>query len=163
MKKLILPLCCMLAMGCAAVAPSAQPVADDELRAELQRADRALREARLLDAEVIYRRLAKSNPRLPEVWLRLGNIYVRQAQLEAAVRVYLQGLKYGGDDGRIWYNLAIARLKQSMQTLETAATVLPPDNPYYKRIRQLHASLLYGAPTVAENTGASRPRAPGQQ
>ena len=57
----------------------------------LEEADRALREARLNDAEVMYRELIKSHPQVPEVYLRLGNIYTRQAQLEAAQQTYKEG------------------------------------------------------------------------
>lgn len=127
--------------GCASRAPSSQG-GDGALRAQLERADLALREARLIDAEVLYRELSVSHPRLPEVWLQLGNIYTRQAQLEAAKRSYRDGLRYTRDDGRLWHNLALVELKQALLTLETASEILPAESPYRPRIEQLHRSLL---------------------
>tara|TARA_R110000787_G_scaffold211663_9_gene321508 strand:+ start:32005 stop:32496 length:492 start_codon:yes stop_codon:yes gene_type:complete len=145
---------CMLVLGTllsACVGPSraVPPQAGDPLRDKLERASLALREARLLDAEVMYRELSVSHPRLPEVWLQLGNIYTRQAQLEAAMRAYKDGLKYTREDGRLWHNLAVVELKQAIQTLETASQVLPADSPYRGHINQLHGRLLSGADSQA--------------
>lgn len=124
-----------------------QPVTDTPplpLGTQLEKADRALREARLTDAEVLYRRLTKTHPELPDVWLRLGNVYTRQGQLIAAVRIYKEGLKHSHDDARLWYNLAVARVKQAVRTLEAASRTLPPDSHYRPRIRKLHDALLSG-------------------
>lgn len=141
MKQALIMILC-LALGACAVAPRSADTADTDLRTKLRQADRALREARLLDAEILYRGLAKNHPTLPDVWLRLGNIYVRQSQNAAAVRVYKKGLRYRRQDGRLWYNLAIVQLKQSVETLEAASLMLPPDSTYIPRIRMLHNALL---------------------
>lgn len=140
--KYLLLLTLVIGLGGCAASPAPQANADIDVQAKLERGDRALREARLTDAEIIYRELTAQHPTLPEVWLRLGNVYTRQAQLEAAIRVYEDGLRYDRDDGRIWYNLAVARLKQALQTLETSSSVLPEDSPYRERINRLHNSLL---------------------
>lgn len=137
--------------GCAA-APR-QPSTQGDLRTRLERADQALREARLTDAEILYRELTLTHPQLPEVWLRLGNIYARQSQLEAAMRSYKDGMHYASADGRLWYNLALVELKQAIQTLETSSTVLPADSPYRARIQQLHDALL----SVSGGGAASEP------
>lgn len=112
------------------------------LRTQLEQADLAMREARLVDAEGLYRDLANAHPRLPEVWLQLGNIYARQAQLEAAMRAYKDGLESNPQDGRLWHNLALIELRQSIRTLETASELLPADDPQRARMEQLHRTLL---------------------
>ena len=133
----------VFALAACAVAPRPTPATGkSQLQDKLERADQALRDARLTDAEILYRQLTESNPELPDVWLRLGNVYTRESQLQAAVRTYKQGLHYGRNDGRLWYNLALARLKQSVDALEASSEVLPADSPYRPRIRALHQALL---------------------
>jgi predicted Zn-dependent protease len=141
MRPARLLLSCMLLCACASHPP--EPVAGArDLRQRLEQADLALREARLDDAEILYRDLSASHPRLPEVWLQLGNIYARQAQLEAAMRAYKEGLQHHREDARLWHNLALIELRQSIRTLETASRVLPADDPQHARIERLHRSLL---------------------
>ncbi len=137
--------------GCAIQQPPGEPSDSARaLRATLERADLAMREARLVDAEILYRELAGSHPRLPDVWLQLGNLYARQSQLEAAARTYKQGLGFNPDDGRLWHNLALIELRQSIATLETASELLAPTNPQRSRIQELHrALLLAGQPASA--------------
>ena len=122
-------------------APTQEAKATD-FRKRLESADLALREARLNEAEILYRQLSQSHPQLPDVWLNLGNIYSRQSQLEAAMRAYKQGLRYAANDGRLWYNLSLVELKQSVRTLETASAMLPANSPYLANIEQLHRALL---------------------
>lgn len=140
MKKLTVLLLCLVVAACASTPQ--KPNGEQDLKAKLERGDRALREARLTDAEIVYRELTQAHPNLPEVWLRLGNVYMREAQIEAAIRVYQDGLRYDQEDGRIWYNLAIARIKQAAQTLESANNALPKDSPFRNAILQLHNRLL---------------------
>lgn len=134
----------LLASLCVACAghPRVSPDVTMGLSDRLDAADLALREARLLDAEVAYRQLSKDHPALPDVWLRLGNIYVRQDQLDAAMHSYQRGLQRHAGDGRLWYNLALAQLRKSIDTLETASAVLPADSPFHARLQALHQRLL---------------------
>jgi Tfp pilus assembly protein PilF len=146
MRNLLAALAITCAM--ATVACTSQPQREatldqrSSLRSKLDRADLAIREARLTDAESLYRDLATSHPRLPEVWLQLGNIYARQSQLEAATYSYKQGLRFNPEDGRLWHNLALLELRQSIRTLETASELLPSASPQRTRIEDLHRALL---------------------
>lgn len=142
MKVILLLAAALLLGACTQRAGRVDHGSEAQLREQLASADLALREARLTDAEVLYRGLARSHPRLPEVWLQLGNIYARQAQLEAAMRSYKDGLQYNREDARLWHNLALIELRQAIHTLETASTVLPRDHPQLARLQQLHRSLL---------------------
>ncbi len=146
--KIIYLLFLTISISACVINPVEQAALDREskqsLRNKLERADLALREARLTDAEVLYRDVSISNPDIPEVWLRLGNIYVRQGQHDAAVRVYKEGLRYDQEDARLWYNLSVVQIKQAVETLENANNVLAQDNPYRTRIQDLHQKLLDG-------------------
>lgn len=140
----------ILLSGCVSTGAVRDARADEvDVRTLLRKADQALRDARLTDAEVLYRELTETHPEMPEVWLRLGNVYTRKAQLEAAIRAYRDGLRYDRSDGRLWYNLAIAQLKQAANTLEASSAVLPVDSPYRPQIQALHQSLLRGASPAA--------------
>lgn len=157
MKSLYLLIAALLISACSTQpAHLSEAPAKLELRTQLEHADRALREARLVDAEVLYRKLTEAHPRLPDVWLRLGNIYTRQAQLEAAARAYRDGLKHSPEDGRLWHNLALVELKQAIRTLETASQVIPADSPWRAHIEHLHGNLLSGGAQQARAGTAER-------
>lgn len=130
---------CLLLAGCVA---AGNPKVDYSLDEQLSRADQAYREARLEDAEPIYRQISLSHPELKDVWFRLGNIYTRQIQLDAAVRAYERVIQLDPNDGRAWYNLSLVRVKQATGTLESASQALPADSPFRPRIQALHDSLL---------------------
>ena len=153
MKILMVPLLgltLITAPGCMTVSPTT-PGRDSAsaLKQQLERADLAMREARLVDAEALYRDLAVAHPRLPEVWLQLGNIYARQSQIEAAMHSYKQGLGFTPGDGRLWHNLALMELRQSIRTLEAASELLPATSPERARLKDLHRALLRaGQPPV---------------
>jgi tetratricopeptide (TPR) repeat protein len=119
---------------------------------QLRLADGAYREARLDDAERLYRSITESHPDLKDVWFRLGNIYTRQDQLDAAIRAYQRSLQLDPSDGRAWYNLSLVHMKQAVGTLEVASHTLPPDSPYRERIAALHDSLMARAKGHAEDT-----------
>lgn len=152
--RISLLLCCALAVGCTGMPTTTTDTSGvGTLADRLATADQALREARLLDAEIAYRQLSIEHPQLPDVWLRLGNIHVRQAQLDAAVHSYQQGLKRHPQDGRLWYNLALTRLRQSLDTLETASAVIAADAPHRASIQRFHHRLLQLAAPPPSNEG----------
>ena len=149
--------------------PPPPAVTANTLDARLEKADLAFREARLTDAERLYRSIAETHPTLTEVWVRLGNIYTRQDELDAAIRAYEMALRNDRYEGRAWYNLAVVHLKQSIATLEQAGAALPEDSPYRRLIDAQHAALLGRAeagPTLrtadaaaAQTTSRQRPSA----
>ena len=139
MNKLAGPMLAFLLAGCMTQNPSRINYSLDE---QLQRGDQAYREARLDDAEQIYRTVVQDHPDLKEVWFRLGNIYTREDQLDAAVRCYEKDLQLDPNDGRAWYNLSLVHMKQAVGTLELASRTLPAGSPYRDRIQELHDALL---------------------
>ena len=125
--------------GCATNRPEEVNYTFDQ---QMERADIAYREARLQDAEQIYRAITEDHPYLKDVWFRLGNIYTRQNQLDAAIRSYERALQLDVNDGRCWYNLSLVYLKKSVSTLEAGAQTLSPDSPYRQQIIDLYQNLL---------------------
>ena len=138
LRHLALLLAVLLA-GCAA---QGAPRVDYSMDEQMRRADQAYREARLEDAEVIYHQIVLDHPDLKDVWFRLGNIYTRENQLDAAVRAYERTLELDKNDGRAWYNLSLVHVKEALNTLEAASQTVPPDSPLRPRIVELHDSLL---------------------
>jgi tetratricopeptide (TPR) repeat protein len=88
---------------------------------DLQReADAAYDEGRLLDAEQLYRRMLKATPTSGHAWLRLGNVHLRNDQLEAAVHAYRQCLRFATGDSRCWQNLSLTYVEMAVATLDQA-------------------------------------------
>jgi tetratricopeptide (TPR) repeat protein len=132
----------LLSLGLVACVAQSAPKVNYSLDDQLRQADQAYREARLEDAEPIYRQISLDHPEMKDVWFRLGNIYTRQNQLDAAVRAYERTIQLDGNDGRAWYNLSLVHLKQAVGTLEAASQTLPADSSLRPRIAALHDSLL---------------------
>ncbi len=109
---------------------------------QLKRGDAAYREARLEDAERIYLRVVDDHPDLSDIWFRLGNIYMREGQFDAAVRAYSTTLRLDSGNGPAWYNLSLVHMKRAVSTLEDASRALPADSPYRENIAALHDALL---------------------
>jgi tetratricopeptide (TPR) repeat protein len=128
-----------LLAGCVSQGESKVDYSMDE---QLRKADLAYREARLEDAEPLYRQITLDHPELKDVWFRLGNIYTRQNQLDAAVRAYERTIQLDKNEDRAWYNLSLVRLKQAVATLEAASQTLPADSKLRPHIIALHDSLL---------------------
>jgi tetratricopeptide (TPR) repeat protein len=152
---------CLLMGGCVGMNgpnfnPSVAPQPSLDVR--LERADVAYREARLTDAERMYREIIDQHPRLTEVWVRLGNIYTRQNQLDAAVRAYGHALQSDRHEGRAWYNLSVVYLKMALGTLEHASHALPQDSPYLGLIESQYQSLVSRVEPAANDARALTPR-----
>jgi len=105
-----------------------------ELWDKYQRANEAYKLGMLSDAEGMYLEITKENPTLFEVWLKLGNIYVRTDQLEAAIRVYEKAVKINPKDVRVWNNLALTRVKQSTRILIEGRRNMRPSSNEFKML-----------------------------
>ncbi len=89
---------------------------------DLQRkADEAYDAGRLLDAEQMYRRLLKATPNSAYVWMRLGNVHLRNDQLDAAANAYRECLRFDNRDARCWQNLSLTYVEMAVATLDQAA------------------------------------------
>ncbi len=108
----------------------------------LHDAERQYNQGMLSSAEASYRKVLQSNPDHHQAWLKLGNIYVRTGQLEAAIIAYENcGIKQS-DDIRCWNNLALARVKQGIDALEQGQRHFVPGTAEYDRLSAFYASLV---------------------
>lgn len=96
----------------------------------------------LTEAEASYRRVIELQPNYYESWLKLGNIYVRTGQLDAAVRMYRKCTDMKPNDVRGWSNLSLTRLKQSLEVLDEAKQYFPDESVDGEVLRASRKSLI---------------------
>jgi len=144
MKNLVLITITFMLIGCSSGAKRLEKMPQLELTLEqkLEKANAAYDEARLDRAESLYLQIVKDKPGLREPWLKLGNIYVRQTRMKAAIRCFEEAIKLDKEDGRAWYNLALAKVKQATIILETAEQIIPKESVYQTYVTSLHQRLI---------------------
>ncbi|MBV1908675.1 MAG: tetratricopeptide repeat protein [Kangiellaceae bacterium] len=113
MKFICLVAILSLLSGCSSNANKGQSAA---IKIET-RAQHYYKSANLQLAETEYLALIKLVPLYAEGWFKLGNIYLRTNQLEAAIRHYKKALSYDSKMSKGWHNLALARIRQATDTL----------------------------------------------
>ncbi len=111
------------------------------LELQLEESFIAYNEGRLGDSEASLHKILEMHPNLSDAWFKLGNIYYRTGQYDAAVRAYEKTVTYDKENGRAWYNLALTRIKQADIALKIGATQITPDNPYFERLGALRKKL----------------------
>ena len=109
------------------------PEPDSALPALIKRADTAYRNDDLEGAAVAYNILIKSRPAEALYRYRLANIYARGRRPEQAIALYREALDRNPAFAAAWYNLSIARLKQTAQSLSGMLQSIDRDDPLYKR------------------------------
>lgn len=129
-----------LVQGCTSTTPT-KPSANQLIDA-FARAERSYDQGLLSDAEQQYRQITLSHPDYYEAWFKLGNIYTRTDQLPAAVLAYEECTRREPEELRCWNNLAIARLKQSIQVLEQGKSQLVAGSPGYEMLDALYTRLV---------------------
>lgn len=115
----------------AANAPGPGP--DNDLPALVKRADTAYRNDDLKGAAAAYKILIKSRPDQALYRYRLANIYARGKRPAQAIALYREALDQDPAFAAAWYNLSIARLKQTARSLSGMLQNIDKDDPLYKR------------------------------
>lgn len=102
-------------------------------------------------AEQLYMALARQVPNDPEVWFRLGNLYVRNNKPDAAADAYQRALAIDSTDARVWYNLGIVRLRQGWAALIQANNTAKVKDPIYGQTDEMIQQLnrMTGLPPVS--------------
>jgi tetratricopeptide (TPR) repeat protein len=95
----------------------------------------------LTEAEASYLKLVKVSPGVTDAWVKLGNIYVRTGQLDAAVTMYEKCLHVDQKEARCWNNLALARVKQAMETLRQGQGQIELNSDEYYALERLYKKL----------------------
>jgi len=108
----------MLALaGCATTRP---PSLESAL-ARQQQAEQAYEAGDLARASAEYEALTRALPLNADYWFRLGNVYVRMNQPDAAADAYGHALKREPKHAKAWHNLAIVRLRQAAAAFTQSA------------------------------------------
>jgi tetratricopeptide (TPR) repeat protein len=120
---------------------SEQNLNSSELFKLVEEAGESYKMGLLTDAEIKYREISSKYPRYYDAWLKLGNIYVRTDQLEAAIRVYLKCTEVEPEAMQGWNNLALARLKQAMNALKEGRNNMTKGSIQYKELDDFYKGL----------------------
>lgn len=86
----------------------------DDFATRYEQAEKYYRGGLYSDAERVLLALNRHSPDNYEVLFRLGNIYVRTGQFDAAESAYRRCLAIDPEQPRGWYNLSLLRIKQAM-------------------------------------------------
>jgi len=132
--------CALILSGC--TSQKAISNIDNSLVKRVEKANLAYDEVRLDRAEALFLAIVQENPTYIDAWLRLGSIYTKRMKFKAAIRCFEEALKIDQEDGRAWYNLALVRLAQATDTLETATQIVPLDSKYQPHFMRLHKRLM---------------------
>ena len=119
MKYLYLFLLCAMLSACVSNRPTKKSTGDDAMAIE-ERAENYYKNANLLLAEAEFQNLLNIAPRYSKAWFRLGNIYLRSNQLDAAITHYEKAIEIDPKLAKAWHNLALARIRQATNTLVEA-------------------------------------------
>lgn len=115
MRRAMVVLMLVLVAGCSSLF-SKEEIA--EFNEAVEAADKSYSLGLLEDAEMKYLYVLELRPNFHQGWLKLGNIYVRTGQFEAAIRAYSECIEAKPEEGKCWNNLAIVRVRQALATLE---------------------------------------------
>jgi len=86
-------------------------------------------------AEEAYKKLTLQLPGEVEPWFRLGNIYARTNNLDAAVATYREALIRDPKNSKIWHNLGVIQLKQAANTFLEMQQYTEENDPLGVRAR----------------------------
>ncbi len=86
-------------------------------------------------AEEAYKKLTLQLPGEVEPWFRLGNIYARTNNLDAAVATYREALIRDPKNSKIWHNLGVIQLKQAANTFLEMQQYTEENDPLSLRAR----------------------------
>lgn len=132
----------MLVAALSACATTATTTDGDDSADRLRLAENAYQEGLFVEAESYYRELVADNPDLYQGWFRLGNIYARSGQLDAAITMYERCMDLDPEQARAWYNLALVRTRQSLRTLADAEQRFADNPADQRRIALLRERLV---------------------
>ncbi|GLS24384.1 hypothetical protein GCM10007877_00950 [Marinibactrum halimedae] len=113
-----------------------------ELKILIEEADRFYKLGLLSDAEGKYRKIIEKYPDYYEAWLKMGNIFIRTDQLDAAVLAYETCTAQAPEDVRCWNNLALARVKQGVHTLDNGKSKVLVGTQAYMDLDEFQVKLI---------------------
>lgn len=123
------------------------------------RAQTAYQAGRTAEAIADYQILTQNLPTDPLPWFRLGNLYARSGQADAAVHAYREALLRDPRLAPAWHNLGIVRLRQAQAALLETQGLLPASDPLAQDSAALERALRR-LPGVATPSSAGVQSAP---
>ena len=121
-------------------APRTQADHEQRLRA-LQQAEALYLSGRLKEAQSAFEGLTHTYPRNAEIWFRLGNTLMREANYDDAAGAFQSALAFDPEHGRAALNLSLVRLAQAQAAIDLARTRLQADSPQRRQADDLRRSL----------------------
>ena len=86
-------------------------------------------------AETAYKSLTQQLPGNPTPWFRLGNVYARTNNLNAAVAAYREALVRDHKNSKAWHNMGVVQLKQAANTFLEMQQYTEENDPLSLRAR----------------------------
>ena len=93
-------------------------------------------------AEPHYRALVEAVPQDAELWFRLGNIYARIEQPDAAVVAYREALVRDGSLGKAWFNMGVIQLRQAANSFLKMQVHTAAGDPTLARGEAAYAAIM---------------------
>lgn len=147
--NLIIALSFIVLAGCSAT------TSKKSVYTQYEHAVDAYNEGRFSDAEPILRKLLAEHPQFAEGWFRLGNLYVRTGQNEAAITAFKTCLRYDANYTKAWHNLSLVHLKMGVAALDEGLARTAPDTPDYNQLLILKKAMIgISADAARANKGA---------
>jgi Tfp pilus assembly protein PilF len=106
------------------------------------RAATAYKNGELSEAETLYRKLVARHAEYGEGWFKLGNIYVRMGQYDAAANMYKKAAQINPEDGKIWNNLALAHVKKAVAILDEGTRHAQQASQEQRSMQQLRERIV---------------------
>ena len=133
---LVVVMCCVWLSGCTTSASKRS------VYSQYEQAVDAYNEGRFSDAEPLLRKLLKEHPQFAEGWFRLGNLYVRTGQNEAAITAFKTCLRYDASLTKARYNLSLVYLKMGVAALDEGIARTPIGSADNNQLIALKKALL---------------------
>jgi tetratricopeptide (TPR) repeat protein len=126
----------------------AQPVETERRNRQFQQAEALYLSGHLKEAAAAFERLTHSYPRDAHIWLKYGNTLTKQGSYDDAAAAFQTSLALDPQQGGAALNLALVRLGQAQQSLDTALARAVPDSPERLQVESLQREIkrLLGAP-----------------
>lgn len=146
MKRII----CIFLVTCFLVACSSSSSRKlEKVQSKYDAALTAYRKGELSEAETRYLALVRENSGYEEGWFKLGNIYVRTGQFEAATAAYQKAANINPDNARVWNNLALAHIKKAVAVLDEGAARMPDRSVDQRTLLTLREKIVQSV--ISEN------------
>ncbi len=120
------------------------PFAPAPLEDRLFQANKAYEEGKLVEAEKLFLNIVFEHKALSDAWFKLGNIYYRSGRYPAAINAYETVLATDIDYEKAWYNLALTRRSQSIETLDMALRHIDKGSAFFTKSISLRKKMAEG-------------------